>query len=281
MKVPTRWGLLLAAYGLTGVLAACGASPVMPVPTPVLSGAGLPTPSPKPSPSPSASAKTTKKPTKATPSVKPSPGATAKPSPVATPVAQPLYQRALAQYRALQTYTADVQSYGKAQGKDIGAKAKLTWKRPSRLRVEILDTNIANGDRTVIVDNGTGGVRAKAPGWWPFPVNVERTDPKLQLPGGPRYDEATIGGVLGYFESAGAQVTLQGEIEFMGRQVAEYHVRNALLTSRGLSHARIGLDTQTLLPVFCEQVNDEGIATQLVFSNVATDVPQADSLFSL
>ena len=277
----TRRGVAVTMLMIGMGLAACG----MPAPTnaPIANPYGVGSvPLAPPAPTPTPSAKAVHVVPKAKPAVKPAshPSAAPTPTPTPTPAATLLVQ-AQAKYLALRSYTADVQSYGKSQGKDIGAKAKLSWKAPNRLRMEILDTNISNGDRTVVVDTGTTQVRVKAPGWWPFPLSVDRGDPKLQLAGGPRYDEATLGGVLGYASADGAEVTAQGDIDFQGRTVTEFHVRSPQLTARGLSYARLGLDPATQLPVFCEHVGPDGIVTQLIFSNVVTDGTIADDQFTL
>lgn len=260
---------LLAA--LTLLMAGCGQAPMLEIPTsqgpvtPASRTTSAPSASPAPSPAVASSS--------AAPSTSPS-SSTAQLDPIA------LSTKTLA---GLASYTCNEQVYGKKNGVAVGLTLAVSWMAPSNLRLDVQSTNLSQTKGSVLVFDGGSQVTLKDPAL-PFfmqTVNLSVDDPRLQDGFGNRFDQATWASVIANLADPQAQVSRIGTANVLGHEAIAYQVQSPKLTASGLQVEQIGLDPSDGKPLFIQQLDASGVASQIVFSSYSFDSVTDPSVFRL
>lgn len=183
----------------------------------------------------------------------------------------------------LSSYTCDEQVYGQKNGAAVGLDLGVSWMAPSNLRLDVESTNLSQTTGSVLVFDGGNQVTLKDPSL-PFfmqTVTLSVDDPRLQDGFGNRFDQATWASVIANLTDARSKVSRIGTADVLGQNAIAYQVESSKLTADGLQSEQIGLDPADGKPVFIQQLDASGIASQIVFTHYAFDAVKNSSEFQL
>ncbi|MBU6427712.1 MAG: hypothetical protein KGR26_01755 [Cyanobacteria bacterium REEB65] len=270
MPLPNQSMALLALAAAT-LLAGCGQAPTAATANP---GASLMAPQDSTAPVAAPTLKGTSPDRTATASASSSVKVPPAPDPIA------LSRQTLA---SLASYSCTEQVYGQKNGVAVGLKLAVDWKSPADLRLEVQQTNLTQTVGSTLVFNGGSTVQLKDPSL-PFfmqTLTMPVGDPRLQDGFGNRFDQATWTSVIANLTDSTATVRQIGTATVLGEPAIAYQVQNSKLTQAGLQFEQIGLDPADGRPIFIQQLDARGVASQIVFTGYAFPSVADSTRFSL
>lgn len=183
----------------------------------------------------------------------------------------------------LETYQCTQLVFGRKDGENVSFTLNQTWQAPGLLRLEVKETNLSDTLGSVLVHHGGQTIKLFNPAL-PFfmrSMTLSATDSRITDGFGNHFHLATWPAVLANLTETDSRVRKIGSAVVEGEPTVAFEVSSPRLAKAGLQKEQIGLHRLDGKPIFIQQIDQAGVATQIVFKDYRYNAVPDPSIFNL